>query len=92
MRLSSLFRAPILTLVILLSFAMAPMSQAEEPAKVTVKGLEQTQSYTAVELAGLPHSTVNITEKDGASVACEGVALAELLQRAGAPARRWGRR
>lgn len=64
---------------------MAAMVRAEQPAKVTVKGPERAENYDVAELSALPHTTVNITEKDGAVAACEGVPLAELLQRAGAP-------
>jgi len=85
MRLLSYFSAPFFTLAIWWSPLVIPASQAQEPAKITVKGLDQSQSYTVAELGALPHNTVNITEKDGAPVACEGVALVELLQRVGAP-------
>jgi DMSO/TMAO reductase YedYZ molybdopterin-dependent catalytic subunit len=69
-----------------LIFAQAQDPQATGPASFTVKGDVATPlTIKAEDLASMPREKVSVEEQDGTKVEYEGVALREILKRAGAP-------
>jgi DMSO/TMAO reductase YedYZ molybdopterin-dependent catalytic subunit len=66
--------------------AQAQEPRASAPATFTVKGDVSTPlTLKAEDLAGMPREKVSVSEEDGTTVEYEGVALREILKRAGAP-------
>ncbi len=65
----------------------APSSQPAQPApelKIAVTGDVPTPlTLTAADLASMPRDTAEITEQDGQKIVYEGVALQEILKKAG---------
>jgi hypothetical protein len=62
-------------------------AQAPAPAQIAVSGdIASPLTLTADDLAKMPRETVTIPDSDGTKVAYEGVALREILKRAGLPA------
>lgn len=62
-------------------------AHADEPVLQVSGRVERPLSLSRAELRALPRQTVRATEHSGAVAVFEGVALTELLQRAGAPVR-----
>jgi len=67
--------------------ARAQAGPATAPASLRLEGLVATpRTLTAAELAALPHREQTTTDKDGKKHVYRGVALADVLHQAGAPA------
>lgn len=65
----------------------APAQATAAPATIRISGLVTTpRTLTAADLAALPRREQAVTEKDGSTHRYQGVALAEVLRLAGAPA------
>jgi len=66
--------------------ALANAQSGDQPATLTIAGDVATHLVLkSDDLAKMPRTTVTIPDQDGTKVAYEGVALREILKRAGAP-------
>jgi hypothetical protein len=86
-RLDAVVYAIAATLALMLA-TLAPASESAEGAMalLTIQPLDgEPLSFTAAEWAQLPRASVRTTEHGGGQASFEGVAVSELLQRAGAP-------
>ena len=78
---------------LMMAFCLSVLSaQAGEPATSTLEAqlridgaVEQPMTFHAPDLATLPRQTLQVRDHDGRESMFEGVALVELLQRAGVP-------
>jgi DMSO/TMAO reductase YedYZ molybdopterin-dependent catalytic subunit len=69
-----------------LGAAAAPAAHAQIPVALRVEGLVATpRTFTAAELAALPHREQTTTDKEGKKHVYRGVPLREVLHLAGAP-------
>lgn len=85
MRSNQLF-SKILLLAGVCHFLAVAQTSAPAAAEITIRGdVPDTVVLKATDLAGMPRETVSVSEQDGAKVEYEGVALREVLKRAGVP-------
>jgi DMSO/TMAO reductase YedYZ molybdopterin-dependent catalytic subunit len=69
-----------------LAFLFSAALFAQPEAKLTLSGdISAPLTITAGDLAGMPRETVELTEEDGAKFKYEGVAVQEILKKAGLP-------